>query len=85
MSLPLREGRLRPRFAALYPDLTPGVWVPACTLKDFVLERGLYRRLTGSPAQHRPLPEDHFDFRGGRSPREPSWAGQDDRFGDLPG
>jgi hypothetical protein len=80
MHLPLREGRLRPEFAALYPDLTPGIWVPACTLTEFVLERGLYQRLTGSPAKHRPLLEEHFDFRGGPA-REPAWAGQDERIG----
>jgi hypothetical protein len=77
--LPLREGRLRPEFAALYPDLTPGIWVPACTLTDFVLERGLYQRLTGSPAKHRALSEGHFEFRGGPS-RGATWAGPDDRI-----
>ena len=82
MSLPLREGRLRPEFARLYPDLTPGVWVPACNLTDFVLERGLYQRLTGSPAKHRPLLEEHFEFRGGPTRREPSWTGRDARVGD---
>ena len=80
MSPPFREGRLRPEFAALYPDLTPGTWVPACSLTEFILERGLYRRLTGSPAKLRPLPEEHFDFRGGPT-REPAWAGPDERFG----
>jgi hypothetical protein len=53
MSLPFREGRLRPRFAALYPDLTPGAWVPACTLKEFVLERGLYQRRVSRPGEDR--------------------------------
>ena len=80
MSLPLREGRLRPEFAFLYPDLTPGIWVPACVLTEFVLERGLYQRRTGSPAKQRLLREEHFDFRGG-PPREPAWAGPDERSG----
>jgi hypothetical protein len=80
MSPPFREGRLRPEFAALYPDLTPGIWVPACSLTEFILERGLYQRRTGSPAKLRPLLEEHFDFRGGPT-REPAWAGPDERFG----
>jgi len=80
MPLPFREGRLRPEFATQYPDLTPGIWVPACTLTEFVLERGLYQRLTGSPAKHRSLFEGHFEFRGG-PPREPAWSGPDERSG----
>jgi hypothetical protein len=80
MSPPFREGRLRPEFAALYPDLTPGIWVPACSLTEFILERGLYQRRTGSPAKLRPLLEEHFDFRGGPM-REAAWAGPDERFG----
>jgi hypothetical protein len=59
----IREARLRPEHGRLYPDLSPGVWVPATVLKDFVLERGLYSRLTGSPSRARPLDEAHFDFR----------------------
>ena len=81
MPLPFREGRLRPEFATQYPDLTPGIWVPACTLTEFVLERGLYRRLTGSPAKHRSLFEGHFEFRGGPV-RETAWAGPDERSGE---
>jgi len=81
MPLPFREGRLRPEFATQYPDLTPGIWVPACTLTEFVLERGLYQRLTGSPAKHRSLFEGHFEFRGGPT-RESAWAGPDERRGE---
>ncbi len=81
MALPFREGRLRPEFAPQYPDLTPGIWVPACTLTEFVLERGLYQRLTGSPAKHRSLFEGHFEFRGGPA-RDSGWAGPDERSGE---
>ena len=81
MPLPFREGRLRPEFATQYPDLTPGIWIPACTLTEFVLERGLYQRLTGSPAKHRSLFEGHFEFRGGPT-RESAWAGPDERSGE---
>lgn len=78
----IREARLRPEYVALYPDLAPGVWVPANTLTEFVLERGLYQRRTGSPSQARPLLESHFDFRGGPSHRDAAWTGPRERIGD---
>ena len=61
----MREARLRPSYAGQYPDLKAGVWVPASTLAEFVLERGLYQRRTGSSAKDRLLDEAHFEFRGG--------------------
>ncbi len=79
MLYPIREARLRPEHAALYPDLTPGVWVPACSLRDFVLERGLYLRRTGAPSQQRPLFESHFEFRGGPVGRANAWSGPHER------
>jgi hypothetical protein len=75
----IREARLRPEYASLYPDLTPGVWVPACTLRDFVLERGLYQRRTGLPSHRRLLLESHFEFRGGKMPRYSAWSGPHER------
>jgi hypothetical protein len=69
----IREARLRQAYAAEYPDLKPGVWLPACVLADFVLERGLYQRRTGSASADRLLDESHFEFRGqSRPPRERS-------------
>lgn len=53
----IREARLRPEHVRLYPDLSPGVWVPATVLKD---------RRTGSPSRARPLDEAHFEFRDRR-------------------
>jgi hypothetical protein len=61
----IREARLRPAYADLYPDLKPDVWLPACVLAEFVLERGLYQRRSGSAAKDRLLDESHFEFRGG--------------------
>jgi len=75
----IRQARLRPEYAPLYPDLTPGVWVPACTLRDFILERGLYQRRTGLPSERRLLLESHFEFRGGPLSRHPSWTGPHER------
>jgi hypothetical protein len=81
--LPIREARLRPEYVTLYPDLTPGVWVPASTLAEFILERGLYQRRTGSPSQSRLLLESHFEFRGGPAHREALWSGPNQRIGDA--
>ena len=75
----IREARLRPEYATLYPDLVPGVWVPACTLRDFVLERGLYQRRTGPQTHRRLLLESHFEFRGGTSSRQSPWTGPQER------
>lgn len=75
----IREARLRPEYAYLYPDLKPGVWVPACSLRDFILERGLYQRRTGPPIHRRMLLESHFEFRGGVFPRHSSWTGPHER------
>ena len=79
---PLREARLRQEHAQHYPDLTPGVWVPAHVLVEFVLERGLYQRRSGSPSQARPLDESHFDFRGGDVRAPASWDGVSERVGE---
>ncbi len=79
----MREARLRPEHARLYPDLEPGVWVPASVLSDFVLERGLYQRRTGTPSHTRLLNETHFEFRGGERPAHP-WTGRLARLGDSP-
>lgn len=81
----IREARLRSEYATLYPDLIPGVWVPVCTLRDFVLERGLYQRRTGSPSHRRPLLESHFEFRGGTSSRHPAWTGPHERSDEVIG
>jgi hypothetical protein len=75
----IREARLRPEYISLYPDLMPGVWVPACTLRDFVLERGLYQRRTGPPSHRRLLQESHFEFRGGPVSRHSGWTGPRER------
>jgi hypothetical protein len=82
MSHSIREARLRPQYANLYPDLTPGLWVPACVLAEFVLERGLYQRRSGSPSARRLLVESHFEFRGGQPPEASRPSGPHERLGD---
>lgn len=82
MPPPIREARLRRAYSDLYPDLTPGAWVPACVLAEFILERGLYQRLTGPAPRDRPLQEEHFEFRGG-SEEMLGWPRPHERLGDT--
>jgi hypothetical protein len=68
-----REARLRPAYGALYPQLEPGVWVPARKMRERVLAlaSGSGRAdSSGRPLSGRPLNDQHFEFRGS-SPREP--------------
>jgi hypothetical protein len=64
----MREARLRPEFAQLYPVLTPGEWEPAARIAEAVLANLLLHEMTDSPSPDRLLPEAHFDFRGGAQP-----------------
>ena len=63
----MREARLRPEYADLYPELTPGQWEPAARIAEVVLARYLLQRLTDAPGD-RALDETHFEFRGGAEP-----------------
>jgi hypothetical protein len=69
----VREARLRPEWAALYPGLEADVWVVAAELVPLVLRH----RLQGEPSwefTRRILMDQHFEFRGGRS-RDQHWSG----------
>jgi hypothetical protein len=69
----VREARLRPEWADLYPEVRPDVWQVAAELVPHVLRY----RLRGERSwefTRRILDDDHFEFRGGR-PRDSSWAG----------
>ena len=59
----VREARLRPEFAELYPALEPGVWLPATTVGQQLLLWHLAKALT--PEGERLMAEEHFEFRGG--------------------
>ena len=60
----VREARLRPEFASLYPGVQPGVWLPATTVGQKLLLWHLATAAT--PQGERLMAEDHFEFRGGR-------------------
>jgi hypothetical protein len=60
----MREARLRPEFADLYPTLTPGQWEPAARVAEAVLARLLLLEISEAPLKDRVLDEKHFEFRG---------------------
>ena len=60
---PVREARLRPEFAGLYPGVEPGVWYTAATLAEHLLGR-LVRDATDVTVPDRILDDTHFEFRG---------------------
>jgi hypothetical protein len=59
----IREARLRPEFANLYPAIEPGVWLPATTVGQQLLLWHLAKAQT--PQGERLMGEEHFEFRGG--------------------
>ena len=75
----MREARLRPEFAHLYPGLTPGQWESAARIAEAVLANLMLQEMAETPASERVLPEEHFEFRGGASARR---AGQRNRTAD---
>jgi hypothetical protein len=60
----VREARLRPEFAELYPGVRAGEWMAAAVLADTVLADRLLRG-HAVDIRGRVLEEAHFDFRGG--------------------
>jgi hypothetical protein len=60
----MREARLKPEYAELYPTLTPGQWEPAARVAEAVLARLLLLEISEAPVQERVLQEEHFEFRG---------------------
>jgi hypothetical protein len=62
----VREARLHPDFAQLYPGIPAGEWLCAAVLADRVLVGRLLRGAS-SAIMGRVLPEEHFEFRGGET------------------
>jgi hypothetical protein len=61
----IREARLRPEFAHLYPALEPDRWEPAAMMADRVVAWLLRQPNGGYVAPERALKTEHFEFRGG--------------------
>lgn len=72
----MRQARLRPEFADLYPELTPGKWEPASRIVEVVLARYLLQKMADAPVADRALNESHFEFRGGEEPPRASRRGR---------
>lgn len=60
----VREARLRPEFAGLYPGLNPAVWYIAATLAEHLLARFIRHDLTDRMLPPRMMAPEHFVFRG---------------------
>jgi hypothetical protein len=60
-SLPVREARVRREAASNRPWAPRDVWLPAGALADMAL-----RELDPAAGRQRALPDDAFEFRGGR-------------------
>jgi hypothetical protein len=69
----VREARLRPEWADLYPGIATDVWHVAAQLVPVVLRLRMQGRTSWEFAE-RILVDEHFEFRGGR-PRDDSWGG----------
>ena len=68
----IREARLKPEFAHLYPPLEPDRWQPAALMADRVVAWLLRQPDKGYVAPERVLRSDHFEFRGGSEhPNQP--------------
>jgi hypothetical protein len=70
----VREARLRPEFAALYPGLEPSDWQDAIDLAEQVLSEHLLRSSPGYMLSERVLAKEHFESRGGDPARRPRIA-----------
>jgi hypothetical protein len=65
MTPALRQARLRPEFAHLYPGVAAGVWEVAANVAERLQRRHAW---VGDlkPNGTRPMSDAHFEFRGGR-------------------
>ena len=68
---PVREARLKPEFAALYPGLVPGSWLSAGLIADTILTGLVSPPGSASRIDARLLDDAHFEFRGGGGPSRP--------------
>lgn len=61
----LREARLKPEYAHLYPPLQPDQWEAAALMADRMVAWLLRQPDRGYVAPERVLRSEHFEFRGG--------------------
>jgi hypothetical protein len=68
--LMLREARLRPEYAHLYPMLEPGRWERASVVAEKVAAIRLLQLADTFVLHDRVLADAHFEFRGGSTRRD---------------
>lgn len=61
----VREARVRPEYAYLYPMLEAGRWVPAAAIAEKVAATRLLQLAETYVLHDRVLNDAHFEFRGG--------------------
>ena len=61
----VREARLKPEFAHLYPMLQPDAWAPAAEVALKVAATRLLQLAETYVLHDRVLTDAHFEFRGG--------------------
>jgi hypothetical protein len=61
----MRQARLKPEFAHVYPGVEPDTWHPAAALADRVLGCRLLLPSGGFVLHERAMSGGHFEFRGG--------------------
>lgn len=85
MDSTIREARLRLEFAALYPSIPPGTWIPAAEAGARVLF-ALWERNPSLELPGRLLDGRHFEFRGGwnRGRENPLHTRANDLDGEWP-
>ena len=81
MESTIREARLRPQYASLYPALQPDTWQAASAIGRQLLLWHL--TAPALPPGERLMSEEHFEFRGG-SHRQEAEAGLRTRSVDRP-
>ena len=77
----IRQVRLRPEFAHLYPGLDPGGWETATDLAARLLAQHVMQPSPGYMLTDRILPDEHFEFQDG-APRSSSGTGLRSRLTD---
>ena len=82
MTANLRKTCLKPEYASLYPEVPPNIWLGAAGVAAHVAAR--FRRSSGFNdwLPKRVLPDEHFEFRGGRRRRQ-TWSGPGSRLGET--
>ena len=77
----IRRALLIPRFGSLYPEIPAGHWIPAWQAAMRRAERVWRDEGPNSLVRDRLLPDEHFQFRGGK-PRGWAWLPTPERLSD---